>query len=110
MNIDKAYNYPQGSGLTFKLILVFFSLITGLFITYSYELLAIEVGLAFILIALIIFTRDFTPVLLMLIVLRPIVDIWTEYRIGFVGIQMVMTVGIITSILLYLVTDKNGLK
>ena len=107
MNVDKAYTCPQGAGLAFKLILVFFALITGLSITCRYELLAIEVGLAFILIALIIFTRDFTPVLLMLIVLRPIVDIWTEYRIGFVGIQMVMTVGIITSILLYLVTDKN---
>lgn len=83
---------------------------TGLFVALSHKLLAVELVLFSVIIAFILIGKNFAPIILTLLVLRPIIDIWSEYRVGFIGIQMVMTVGIICSALFYLFTNKNNDK
>lgn len=107
MNTGQFYKFKNNFELLSNLIIAFLALMTGIFITFSYKVLAIEIGLSFILISFIFLTKNFTPIILLFLVLRPIVDIWTEYRIDFIGIQMFMTVSIIFAIIFYLMTNKN---
>ncbi len=92
------------------IVILFVAIVTGLFIALNHKLLVVELVFFAVLIAFILIGKNFAPIILILSVLRPIIDIWSEYRIGFIGIQMVMTVGIVCSALFYLFTNKNNDK
>lgn len=51
--------------------------------------------------------RDFSPIILLFLVIRPIAGMWTECRIGFVNIPVIMTIAVISMALFYLLSDKK---
>jgi len=108
MNHQNTCDNMQKSERTALLVAAFLALLTGTFISFSYRLLAIEIAFIFVLVVLIFLARNFTPIILLLLVLRPIVDVWSDYRIDFIGIQMVMTVSVIASSVFYLIAHKKN--
>ena len=49
-----------------------------------------------------------SSVIMLFLVLRPIVGIWAEHKIGFVNIPVIMTIGVISIIPFSVLSDYRG--